>query len=345
MTINKNALKVKNNVMDYYIQQWFKNRFCIFVLVFLTFTCFIVNYPINNIAIQKTQNTLYNFVASDSKTTDSQAVINGMANTFASQNMPTYSDNRRTLTIVMYHSILKSVKNDYTISPIQFENDLKELTKRGYVTVLPTEIINYITYGGYFPDKPLLITFDDGHYNNMFYCLELLKKYNCKANINVIGSFSEFSSSNGDDSKPMYSYLTWKQIKELANSGIFEIGHHSYNMHKLSPRYGISKMKNESEFAYKKAFTNDFKKLQNKLIKDCGITPVCFAYPFGRYNSTAKKIMIDEGIKMFLTCSEKRNTLTIGKNECLYELCRFNRNPSLSSPAFFNHMEKTALAT
>ena len=70
------------------------------------------------------------------------------------------------------------------------------------------------------PKKPVVLTFDDGHYNNYFYAYPIIEKYNFKANLNVIGCFSEYSTSSGDIDNHNYSYLTWSEIKTLHDSGL-----------------------------------------------------------------------------------------------------------------------------
>ena len=72
--------------------------------------------------------------------------------------------------IVMYHSVLKDEKyhGKYVISPAELENDILYLKEQGYTTIFMEDLINY-TKGGELPEKPIMLTFDDGYYNNYLY--------------------------------------------------------------------------------------------------------------------------------------------------------------------------------
>lgn len=81
------------------------------------------------------------------------------------------------LPVIMYHSLLKDEKlqNDYTVSPTLFENDLKYLTENGYTTVVVKDLTDYVYGKKSLPEKCIMLTFDDGYYNNYYYALSLLE--------------------------------------------------------------------------------------------------------------------------------------------------------------------------
>ncbi|MCL2630027.1 MAG: polysaccharide deacetylase family protein [Firmicutes bacterium] len=252
-----------------------------------------------------------------------------------------FNSNERRLIIIMYHQILNSRKNStYVVSAKDFENDLRELKKRGYETVLPHEVINFCENGGSLPKKPIMITFDDGHYNNIHYGVPILEKLGCKAVFNVIGAHCEFSTASGEHSKPQYSYMTWNQIKALSDSKNYEIGNHTYNMHKFAPRYGVGKKGGESECGYKEELQKDIKRLQDKIIKECDFTPVTFAYPFGKFEKTTRGYLKEMGFKMIFNCCERENIISRGNPETLLRLNRFNRDSAYSTAQFFGKFEE-----
>jgi peptidoglycan/xylan/chitin deacetylase (PgdA/CDA1 family) len=248
--------------------------------------------------------------------------------------------NQRVLTVIMYHQILKNPKkpSEFVVTPAQFEQDLIELKKKGFVTVLPSEVIKFAEGKGDLPLKPILITFDDGNYNNIFYGEEILTKYNCKAVFNVIGAFSEYSTTSGDHSKPNYSHMTWEQVENLNKNELFEIGNHTYNLHKFKPRYGIKRKEGESDEVYKEQISADILRMQKKLA-DVGVKAECFAYPFGRFDKTSKDILAGMGFKMIFTCNQQQNVIQKGKPEILLSVNRYNRHSAISTRDFFEKID------
>ena len=239
--------------------------------------------------------------------------------------------------ILMYHSILKSRKGEYIISPDSLKNDLVWLKDHGYQSVFVSELIDFCEGRADLPKKPIVITFDDGHYNNYYYAKPIFEEMGFKATINVVGTYSEFSTTSGDFDNPNYSHLTWSEIKVLQESEYFEIGNHTYNMHNFKPRYGIGKKPSEDYEAYKKSLTEDVSKLEDCFKDKCGFTTNIFAYPFGKYSEESYEILSELGFKAFLTCNEGINHLTKGDASKLKHLKRFNRSGLMTTEEFFKH--------
>lgn len=235
------------------------------------------------------------------------------------------------LPILMYHSILNGRTGRYIVSARRLEEDISEIIKEGYTFVSAEEVIAYAEGRGVLPEKPILISFDDGHYNNMFYGLPIFEKYGVKALFNVIGRFSENSSTNGDDGNPNYSHLTWAQVAELYKSGYVTFGNHTWNMHNYKPRFGIAQKWGESDEVYREALVRDAAKLNDKLCEATGVRTEVFAYPFGKYTKVARQILEGEGYKMFLTCNEGVSKVKFGNLSSICQLKRINREGSYST--------------
>lgn len=233
--------------------------------------------------------------------------------------------NGKPLCILMYHSILDNPDRagDYVITPKMFEDDLRYLKQSGYETIVTKDLIDYVENGTELPEKSVVITFDDGYYNNYSYAYPLLKKYGMKGVLSVIGYYTEQYSRERTFNNN-YSHVTWKMIKEMSDDNVFEIQNHTYNLHNLKKRKGILKQKTETDREYEKMLKNDIDKNQKLLSINCGITPVAFTCPFGAVNEKALDIIKSMGFKVTYGCEEGVNYITRDP-ECLYELKRFNR--------------------
>lgn len=238
------------------------------------------------------------------------------------------------LPIIMYHSILKSAKvqTKYIVTPEQFEADLQWIKNNGYTSIFMSELIDYVYDGTPLPEKPIIITFDDGYYNNLVYMYPLLAKYDMKAVVSIVGSYSELFS-NSKDLNPSYAHLTWENIKEMSASGYVEFQNHSYEMHSTEVRKGCKIMADESYDSYKKTFCADVMKTQLLLTEKCSVTPNTFTYPYGYICDESEELIKELGFKASLSCYEKLNYITRDKN-CLYSLKRFNRDSTLSTERF-----------
>lgn len=240
-----------------------------------------------------------------------------------------------TVVILMYHSLLKDPARHgkYVVSPDLFESDLKYLKEHGYSFVGIQELIDFVYSGAPLPKKSIVITFDDGYYNNYLYAYPLLEKYDAKMVISVIGKYTDLY--DGEKPNAYYSHVTWDMINEMLASGRVEIGNHTYSMHANGERRGSKKIKGETDEHYSKILTEDIGKLQAEMFEHTGTYPSVYTYPFGAISNASFGIIADMGFLASLSCAEKPSTVTRGKPESLRCLGRFLRPTKISSADFF----------
>ncbi len=234
--------------------------------------------------------------------------------------------------ILMYHSLLKDKArwNSYVISPDEFERDLIYLNESGYSTVFISQLSEYVYKGTPLPENPVVITFDDGNYNNYSYAFELLKKYNCKMVLSpIISCVQQYSEAQ--EISPTYGYCGWEQLKEMQTSGLVEIQNHSWDLHRTSGRLGAMQIAGESNADYAEAVGSDIQKAQNMIFDMLGVSPQCFTYPFGAYNAQGEALIKELGFVCSLSCTQKTSTVVRGNPESLYNLGRFLRDNSHSA--------------
>lgn len=230
--------------------------------------------------------------------------------------------------ILMYHSILNnpSRQGDYVITPDQFERDLQYLQENGYTTVVMADLIAYVKEGVPLPDKAVVLTFDDGYYNNIHYAHPLLLKYGMKAVLSPIGVWTEhYTAHPSECDRDNYSHLTWEQLREMTQSGVWEIQNHSYDLHRLEQNQkGAAKRKGESDADYRQRLKADLETAQKRLTEQVGVTPTTFAYPFGAISAASQEVLTEMGFSASLSCEERTPILTRDP-ACLWRLGRYLR--------------------
>ena len=242
--------------------------------------------------------------------------------------------------IVMYHSVLKDEKyhGKYVISPAELENDILYLKKHGYTAILMEDLINY-TKGGELPEKPILLTFDDGYYNNYLYAFPLAKQYRVKFVISPIGRYADLYSGR-DENNAYYSHATWEQLREMTGSGLVEVQNHSYDLHEQKGgALGVRQRQGESDGAYKQRISADINKAQGAFSANLGAAPSTFTYPFGAVSRSTPDIIRELGFSATLTCREQISTVSRDPRS-LYGLGRFLRESGISSREFFEKRMK-----
>ena len=243
------------------------------------------------------------------------------------------------LPIVMYHHIspIEKIWGKYVVSVDEFERDLQYLRSEGYESVSVRQLLDWSEGRFTMPEKPCMITFDDGYETTGEYAAPLLEKYGFTGVVAVIGSVAQQYSETPDHNL-QYSHLSWERIAELSRGGVLEVQCHTWEMHELSPRKGMNRRRGEDAWSYRAALEKDLQKYADACAA-CGVETVpAVAYPFGAYCEATCEAVRELGFRAGFTCTERVNVLT-GAADGLMELGRYNRAHGASSEAFFAKWE------
>ena len=224
---------------------------------------------------------------------------------------PVFGEDSVRVPILMYHSILRDSarQGKYVISPAVLAADLDALQ-----------------------EKPVMITFDDGYYNNYIYAYPLLKQRGMKAVVSIIGSQTALFTDNGEENA-YWSHLRLDRLREMQD--VFEVQNHSWNLHEYGERRGCLRRRGEDETRYETLLRKDTEQTQT-LITDAGLPePTCYTYPFGACSKESETLLKSMGFRCTLGCEERVNTVTRNP-DCLFELGRFNRPAGQSTESFLH---------
>ncbi len=244
------------------------------------------------------------------------------------------------LPVVMYHQLCKddARAGDYVLPLWQLEADLRWLRENGYETVSVRRLLDWVDGRGALPEKPCMITFDDGYETTGVWAAPLLEKYGFCAVAGVIGSVAQQYTDAPDDTLA-YAHLDWNELEELSRGGVLELQYHSWDMRRRGARKGCNRMRGESEAAYRAALEGDLQRFREAAEAHGVALAPAAAYPFGAYCALTEEILRSSGVRVGFSCTEKVNRLTGGADE-LFSLGRFNRPWGKSSEDFFAVWEK-----
>jgi len=225
----------------------------------------------------------------------------------------------------MYHLITENPKyiGKYGVTPKELASDLQYLKENNYTTVVMKDLIDFINHDTPLPEKPIVLTFDDGNFSDYQYLYPLLKEYNMKAVLAIIGKATD------ENTKLMEKYptsrhpnMSWAQALELHESGLFEIQSHGYDMH---GRSGSGEKRGEDLHTYHTRLYNDLNKLQNLCQEHLKYKPNTFVYPLGVIGKESRTILEKLDMQASLSCQEGINVLRPGDVDSLFKMYRYNR--------------------
>ena len=170
--------------------------------------------------------------------------------------------------VLNYHQVEEKNGNPLTLWPDQFETQMSYLADEGYTTITIDEMMDALENGTPLPDKPVIITFDDGYADNYEYAYPILKKYGFKATIFLIYDFTNAYPN----------YLTWDQINEMKESGLIRFESHTMT------HANLAELTSTDELRHEIADSHDL--LSDKL----GYDMHYIAYPGGRVNTEIEEI-------------------------------------------------------
>ena len=244
--------------------------------------------------------------------------------------------------ILMYHHLSEDVTNSEMVSPAQFEAQIRALSEAGYTGVSFDELQAYVLRGAPLPEKPVVITFDDGYESNYTLAYPILQKYGMKATIFAIGvSFGKDHYKDTDHA--ITPHFGAAEAAEMAASGLISIQSHTYDMHQWPPyesgsavRENILPLPGESEEAYVQALTEDFTR-SRALLEDAAGQPVdVLAYPAGQYSTLAQVTLQSLGVHVTLSTNPGVNTVVRGLPQTLYAMLRFGITEDVTPEALLD---------
>ena len=186
------------------------------------------------------------------------------------------------VTILCYHSIQPNGahQDHYTISQNDFTAQMEYLHTHGYTPINLKDLLAARKGDTMLPEKPVMLTFDDGYRSYAEFVVPLLNYYGFPSMLAVVGSWIDGRPPQGLP-EPL---LSWERLRMLSSNPLVTIVSHTYDLHKgvrytpqgnqgaavgvrLFPEQDASP---ESEEQYYARLKNDFSRQQTTFIRELG---------------------------------------------------------------------------
>jgi peptidoglycan/xylan/chitin deacetylase (PgdA/CDA1 family) len=137
----------------------------------------------------------------------------------------------RGVPILMYHEVAPAdridaltrlIQRGYICSDEEFEAQMRSLAEKGFRALSLDQLASAVRGEAAWPDKGVVITFDDGYEGNHRHARPILKKYGLHATFFIV------TNKIGDD-----SMMSWEQLKDMCDDG-FHVQSHTANHPLLS---------------------------------------------------------------------------------------------------------------
>ncbi|RIK39712.1 MAG: hypothetical protein DCC55_17220 [Chloroflexi bacterium] len=175
--------------------------------------------------------------------------------------------------ILMYHYLsvppanADAIRRDLSVEPTLFDQHLARMKEEGYTTINLYDLVAFLHQGRALPEKPVVITFDDGYRDHYENALPLLLKHGMIATFFVVTDFI-------DEQRP--GYLTWEMVRAMHEAGM-SIESHGRNH--------VSLRGKDSDYLVWQAL-GSLETIEYEL----GVRPRFISYPGGEYDRLAVEI-------------------------------------------------------
>ena len=222
------------------------------------------------------------------------------------------SRTKKPLYILMYHSFVPdgTTCNNWMTTESRFREDLQWIVDHGYSFVSPSQLVS----GEPLPEKAVMLTFGDGYGDNYEIAYPILQEYGATATIALI-------TKRIVDKQP--GFLTWDMCREMAASGLVEIGSHGHDIHALANQ-GVARNEGESQADYEARVFPDIQTIIDLIQQELGQAPIFFAYPYGRTDPWITDFI---GERFSVTVTTDYAVADVG--DSLYDMPRFNMSDNV----------------
>lgn len=252
----------------------------------------------------------------------------------------------RDVPVLMWHNLAEEASGDMTISVDTFRAQIEALHEAGFKTVSLQQLYDYVHFGTELPEKPIVLTFDDGYFSNYEYAFPILQEYDMQATIFAIG-VSVGKDTYKDTDHAMTPHFGADEAREMVASGLISVQSHTYDMHQWPPfedgnaqvRETLLPFDGEADADYEAAVEADFAESRELLESITGQPVNALAFPEGAYVTLTQDALRSAGAELTFTTVRAVNTVVKGLPQSLCAMPRFGMTETTDMTALLAALE------
>lgn len=253
----------------------------------------------------------------------------------------------RDVPVLMWHNLAEESSGDMTISLDTFRAQIEALHEAGFKTVSLQQLYDYVHFGTELPEKPIVLTFDDGYLSNYEYAYPILQEYDMQATIFAIG-VSVGKDTYKDTDHAMTPHFGADEAREMVDSGLISVQSHTFDMHQWPPfedgnaqvRETLLPFDGEADADYEAAVEADFAESRELLESITGQPVNALAFPEGAYVTLTQDALRSAGAELTFTTVRAVNTVVKGLPQSLCAMPRFGMTESTDMTALVAELEQ-----
>lgn len=253
----------------------------------------------------------------------------------------------RDVPVLMWHNLAEESSGDMTITVDTFRAQIEALHEAGFKTVSLQQLYDYVHFGTELPEKPIVLTFDDGYFSNYEYAYPILREYGMQATIFAIG-VSVGKDTYKDTDHAMTPHFGADEAREMVDSGLISVQSHTFDMHQWPPfedgnaqvRETLLPFDGEADADYEAAVEADFAESRELLESITGQPVNALAFPEGAYVTLTQDALRSAGAELTFTTVRAVNTVVKGLPQSLCAMPRFGMTESTDMTALVAELEQ-----
>lgn len=253
--------------------------------------------------------------------------------------------------VLSYHDIRDDVAGAedadlYAIDSQNFAAHLEWLSAHGFEPISLSRLIEAAAGHAALPERPVLLTFDDGLRSAYTRAFPLLRAYGFPALVAVVTDWVDLPAGRSIDYGPRpftrEDFLTWAQLREMRDSGLVEIASHTHDLHHgvlANPQgnrtpaavtrvYEPATRRYEDAAAYARRIHDDLARSRDLIARRTGQAPRAIVWPYAAYSRRINGIAEALGMRVSFDLEGARATVAGD----LHGLARLlvTRNPTVA---------------